>query len=1035
MLDVAALSKKLASATGPGNRLLAALGVLIGVGLGTPAAAQLELTIDTLDDIAGADVDGQRSFRWAIGEVNSSSEETNLILFDPSLIAEADTGNVIQIVLGSAPPTIVNRLEIRGPTNDATATEYFVDIFRDPTEGEEFIVLETLTLTNAQLRSNAIVFAGGANSEPTGTIDLVYDIGNFVHDIFWFVLDNSTQRPQVEPGRLVKLGAGELALLPTTADYSGGTLLVDGVLRTDTRSLQGDIQLCANLLDDGFESDNCSSALLIFEMPSTTIDPDALRSDPPTEGTYAGDITSEDDARVVKIGTGQLTLTGTNSYPGGTYIMQGTVAGDTDSIQGDVHVCSDETITKPNGGDPIACGSVETTILRFDLEEDGPFSGTLHGQGIVQKDGDATLTFDETQDTFGGTVEVREGRLVIDDVIGTIGSSEDEVDVVVRDGALLSGMGTIQGDVEVDVGGEIEGSLDLIGDLDVSGSLNLTNVDMTGETARFRNGSRINLDPEIIGGPGRLTLDSTLTLRGGAVDVTFESDDVFTFPTGFFTIAESAVPIDGTLTGGERGDGILFDNAIFDLDLTYNDSVNCGGGLANNVCLGIAFAPVLEDDAETANQRAIALALDQAYLCAQDPNAPGCGIEQGIADDFNDLYDNFAVPSSALPQILDQLSGDEYAAYADIRAAAAARFNRSISRRFDLELSDPAGASEVEEKQMTLPSVSLAGSPWLALGGGARNYRDRRSERMPWRKRKPKDPMPMDRHAGEGGLTAWLDIHGVMGELEGGKDNDDIDYRIYGPLLGLDYGITENITLGVAAGYVRTELDTPGPHAKGTSDGYQTGLYAAALFDDFYVMGATRYAYTDITSRRRIRFGDVDRTATGDFHASDLSAFFEAAYAIAFPEAFNIPDNVIVQPLVSASYNRLAQSSFDESDAGSLNLRIKRQELDTVQTTLGVRLAMFGRDTEERYLLPQLRVAYEREWLDLGRPLDAELRSAGNNGKFEIDGIELPADRAVVGVSSEVGLSDRVNAFVDYDLRAAPDLLEHSLAFGIRAIW
>lgn len=293
----------------------------------------------------------------------------------------------------------------------------------------------------------------------------------------------------------------------------------------------------------------------------------------------------------------------------------------------------------------------------------------------------------------------------------------------------------------------------------------------------------------------------------------------------------------------------------------------------------------------------------------------------------------------------------------------------------------------------------------------------------------------MDRHAGEGGLTAWLDIHGVMGELEGGKDNDDIDYRIYGPLLGLDYGITENITLGVAAGYVRTELDTPGPHAKGTSDGYQTGLYAAALFDDFYVMGATRYAYTDITSRRRIRFGDVDRTATGDFHASDLSAFFEAAYAIAFPEAFNIPDNVIVQPLVSASYNRLAQSSFDESDAGSLNLRIKRQELDTVQTTLGVRLAMFGRDTEERYLLPQLRVAYEREWLDLGRPLDAELRSAGNNGKFEIDGIELPADRAVVGVSSEVGLSDRVNAFVDYDLRAAPDLLEHSLAFGIRAIW
>jgi uncharacterized protein with beta-barrel porin domain len=52
-----------------------------------------------------------------------------------------------------------------------------------------------------------------------------------------------------------------------------------------------------------------------------------------------------------------------------------------------------------------------------------------------------------------------------------------------------------------------------------------------------------------------------------------------------------------------------------------------------------------------------------------------------------------------------------------------------------------------------------------------------------------------------------------------------------------------------------------------------------------------------------------------------------------------------------------------------------------------------------------------------------------------VDGLALPRDRAVIGVSSEVGVSDRINLFFDYDLRASKDLLEHSLAFGFRAIW
>jgi len=392
-----------------------------------------------------------------------------------------------------------------------------------------------------------------------------------------------------------------------------------------------------------------------------------------------------------------------------------------------------------------------------------------------------------------------------------------------------------------------------------------------------------------------------------------------------------------------------------------------------------------------------------------------------------------------IPDLLDAIAGEEYAAFADLRSPGAARFNRSISRRFGLEL-DPESESaegdvqkgEKDENNRSaakIGDVSAAGPRWETLGASARSLTDYRNSRMAWRRHSRKEPMPRNRHAGQGGWTGWMDIHGVMGELDGNNKADDIDYRIYGPLFGIDYGVSENITVGLAMGYTRNELKTPGTTSKGRGNTYQGGAYLGAVFDKFHFPAAARYAYSDLESRRRMRFGKLDLTATADFDASDTSAFLEAAYHVP------LPGNFVAEPVVAVAYNHLYQGAFDESDAGSLNLEIAKQKFDTVQTSLGVRVGMFGRDWQNRYLYPQLRLAYEREWLDKNRSVSANLPTADKNGAFEVDGLALPRDRAVIGVSSEVGVSDRINLFIDYDLRAAVDLLEHSLAFGFRAIW
>jgi outer membrane autotransporter protein len=453
------------------------------------------------------------------------------------------------------------------------------------------------------------------------------------------------------------------------------------------------------------------------------------------------------------------------------------------------------------------------------------------------------------------------------------------------------------------------------------------------------------------------------------------------------------------------------------------------------VCITTIFDPELVDDAETRNQIEVAAVIEKAFVCSKSPASSDCMIDTALADDFGALFGNFSVPSSEIPDILDQLAGEEFSAFADVRSASAARFHRSISRRFDLELvaggSDDSAASESAVGDVSAPG---SGPGWKAAAGeerAGRSYRDYRSTRKPWRRmgQKPEEPMPIARHIGRGGFTAWLDTHGVMGEVTGSKNADDIDYRIFGPLFGLDYGVSEHIIVGVTLGFTRNQMNTPGSTSYGTGNTYQGGVYLGAVFEKFHLVGSGRYAYSDLETRRRIRFNTLNRSAIADFDARDTSAFFEAAYHI------QAADNVIVQPMISVAYNHLDQSSFEENGAGSLNLEIDHQVFDTLQSSVGLRIAMYGRDSDRRYVLPQLRLAYEREWLDKNRSMTANLPAAGLNGVFEVAGQSVTRDRAVIGVSSEVGVSDRVNLFVDYDLRASRDLLEHSLAFGFRAVW
>ena len=158
-------------------------------------------------------------------------------------------------------------------------------------------------------------------------------------------------------GQLRKNGDGTMILGSTLNNYSGGTLVLDGTLQATTATLPGNV-----IVNNG--------AFLEFEQNF--------------DGTFNGVISGAGD--VIKDGSGNVTLTGIQTYSGQTTINQGGIQGTTTSIN----------------NQSVNTTAVNTALI-FNQNFDGTYSGILSGLGSLLKFGTGTVTLIGSNTYTGGT--------------------------------------------------------------------------------------------------------------------------------------------------------------------------------------------------------------------------------------------------------------------------------------------------------------------------------------------------------------------------------------------------------------------------------------------------------------------------------------------------------------------------------------------------------------------------------------------------------------------------------------------------------
>ncbi len=204
-------------------------------------------------------------------------------------------------------------------------------------------------------------------------------------------------------GQVVKSGDKMLTLSGANS-YSGGTLISDGTL------------VASNVESLG-TGDVTNNATLELN----------------TGGDFTNNISGS--GQVVKSGDDALTLSGGNSYPGGTTISGGTLVATSVEALGTGDVTDNATLALNTGGD---------------------FINNIGGTGRVEKSGDQTLTLSGANSYTGGTL-ISSGTLVASNV-NALGSGD------VTDNAVL----------ELNTGGTFDNAISGSGQVEKSGDGTLT---------------------------------------------------------------------------------------------------------------------------------------------------------------------------------------------------------------------------------------------------------------------------------------------------------------------------------------------------------------------------------------------------------------------------------------------------------------------------------------------------------------------------------------------------------------------------------
>jgi outer membrane autotransporter protein len=248
--------------------------------------------------------------------------------------------------------------------------------------------------------------------------------------------------------------------------------------------------------------------------------------------------------------------------------------------------------------------------------------------------------------------------------------------------------------------------------------------------------------------------------------------------------------------------------------------------------------------------------------------------------------------------------------------------------------------------------------------------------------------------------------------------------------LGVDYKVTPNLAIGLAAGYTGSSIDLT-DHDRVYVNGGKIGLYATffqneqaaqaptmskdsskdsskeaptpapSIAKGFYADVAVFGGYNSYDTRRSGLQGE----ARGDTDGGELNALFGAGYDFK-------AGGLTFGPTASFNYTYVGTNGFTEN--GSLApLDVHGGRGESLRSAFGFK-ASYDWKCGGILIKPEISAAWQHEYGDAAYSLDSSF-SNGAGSTFTVAGPQLGRDSALLGAGFAIQCSERFSTYFYYD--------------------
>jgi outer membrane autotransporter protein len=219
-----------------------------------------------------------------------------------------------------------------------------------------------------------------------------------------------------------------------------------------------------------------------------------------------------------------------------------------------------------------------------------------------------------------------------------------------------------------------------------------------------------------------------------------------------------------------------------------------------------------------------------------------------------------------------------------------------------------------------------------------------------------------------GRLGLWLNGDGSFGDADSTPNQVGYSYHTGGLTAGADYRLTDNLVLGAAFNYLRTNATFFQSLGNANSQGYGAILYGTYYIGGLHIDLNGGFTWNDYDIKRNIVYGGngifVTRVAFGSPVGQEYNINLGLGYDFAV-KGFTLT------PYGRVEYLNLVTDSYTETGAFGLNLLVRGQRVQSLLTVLGGQMS-YAWSVPFGVLSPYVRGEWRHEFLNDPRAITAQ---------------------------------------------------------------